>query len=372
MKVLHPLRAVLAFVVVIALAPQASLRAQEPTTEKKPADNPFTIEAEHPRLGVIDQGSTGTCWSFATSSFLETEVERLHKKKVDLSEIYFARMAILEKARRLVALQGHAQFGEGGLAHDLPYLIRQHGAVPQSVYSGLRNGDTRHNHAEMFKFLDVILKELSKEDAKPSAHWEDAIMGIVDAYIGTPPASFEYEGKQYTPRTFADEFLKLPVDDYIEVMSYGATPFHQPAELLVPDNWLRFQGYVNLPIDEMMEAIDSAVRGGYTVALDADVSEPGFRMDRGIAKLPKELEKEGAVTQEIRDAMFKKRETTDDHLMHVVGVAKHKDGGTYYLTKNSWGPKTGPFEGYVYISANYLRAKALSVMVHKDALKRKS
>jgi bleomycin hydrolase len=365
-----PARYPVALVISLLIA-ATPLAAQDPTSRRnQPTENPFTTEVELPRLGVISQGVTGTCWSFATTSFLESEHQRLHKKTIDLSEMYFARMAYLEKARRYVMLQGKTQLSEGGLSHDLPVLIRLHGAVPESAYSGLCNGSTRHDHKELFELVKAALQVLAKEDWKPSKHWETAILGIVDAYVGTPPKSVSIEGKTLSPKEYADDVLKLPIDDYVEVMSSGATPFHQAAELLVPDNWLRYQGYWNVPIDEFMESLDHALRTGYSVAVDCDVSEPGFK--NGIAKLSSKLETPGAVTQEIRDSMFRGRETTDDHLMHIVGIAKDKDGGTFYLTKNSWGESASPFGGNCYLSAAYVRAKALAFMVHKDGMPKKN
>lgn len=358
---------VLAIVVALAAAP---LVAQDRAAEKKTAgENPFTIEVELPRLGVISQGSTGTCWSFATTSFLESEHQRIFGQQIDLSEMYFARMAYLEKARRYVMLQGKAQLSEGGLSHDLPALIRLHGALPESAYTGLCDGATKHDHKELFELVKASLDVLAKDKWKPSKHWEAAILGIVDAYVGTPPKSVVVDGKTLTPKEYAAGVLKLPLDGYVEVMSSGATPFHQPAELLVPDNWLRYQGYWNVPIDEFMEILDHALRSGYTAAVDSDVSEPGFRA--GVGRLPANLEKPGAVTQEVRDSMFQSRDTTDDHLMHIVGIAKDKDGGTFYLTKNSWGDRAGPFGGNCYLSAAYVRAKALAFMIHKDGMPRK-
>jgi bleomycin hydrolase len=346
------------------------LAAQEPAPRpNQPRENPFTTEVDLPRLGVISQGGTGTCWSFATTSFLESEHQRIHKKEIDLSEMYFARMAYLEKARRYVMLQGKTQLSEGGLSHDLPALIRLHGAVPEIAYTGLCGESTKHDHKELFELVKAALQVLAKEDWKPSKHWEAAILGIVDAYVGTPPKSVVIDGKTLTPKEYADDVLQLPLHHYVEVMSNGMTPFHQTAELLVPDNWLRYQGYLNVPIDEFMEILDHALRSGYSVAVDADVSEPGFR--DGVAKLSSKLEKPGTVTQEIRDSMFRGRETTDDHLMHIVGIAKDKDGGTFYLTKNSWGESAGPFGGNCYLSAAYVRAKALAFMVHKDGMPKK-
>ena len=256
----------------IAATPVA---AQDPASRPdQPSEHPFTTEVELSRLGVIDQGATGTCWSFATTSFLESEHERIHKRKIDLSEMYFARMAYLEKARRYVMLQGKTQLSEGGLSHDLPALIRLHGAVPESAYSGLCDGSTKHDHKELFELIKASLEVLAKEDWKPSKRWEAAILGIVDAYVGTPPKSVVIEGKTLTPKEYADDVLKLPIDHYVEVMSSGATPFHQAAELLVPDNWLRYQGYWNVPIDEFMEILDHALRSGYRRPSTATSASP--------------------------------------------------------------------------------------------------
>jgi bleomycin hydrolase len=362
-------RCPIALVIALLLAATPLAAQDRASRRSQPIENPFTTEVELPRPAVTDQGVTGTCWSFATTSFLESEHQRIHKKEIDLSEMYFARMAYLEKARRYVMLQGKTQLSEGGLSHDLPVLIRLHGAVPESAYSGLCDGSTKHNHKELFELVKASLQVLAKEDWKPSKHWEAAILGIVDAYVGTPPKSVVIEGKTLTPKEYADDVLKLPIDDYVEIMSSGTTPFHKAAELLVPDNWLRYEGYWNVPIDEFMEILDHALRSGYSVAVDCDVSEPGFR--DGIAKLSPKLEKPGALTQEIRDSMFRGRDTTDDHLMHIVGIAKDKDGGTFYLTKNSWGDSAGPFGGNCYLSAAYVRAKALAFMIHKDGMPKK-
>lgn len=334
---------------------------------------PFTIVKELPRRPSVDQGSTGTCWCFATTSFLETEVERQTGKAVDLSEMFIVREAILEKARRYVALQGKTQFGEGGLSHDVSFLAARHGLVPAEAYPGRPAGQPRHDHEELFRILTTMLKELAAEGKPaPSARWEAAVAGVVDAYLGTPPREVEAEGRTLTPQEYSRDVLRLRFDDYVEVMSYGYAPYHATAELLVPDNWLHFGGYRNVPLDEFMAGIDGALERGFSVAVDIDVSEPGFQSRRGTAKLvPDALEEPGAITAAVRDGLFSDRSTTDDHLMHIVGLAKDAEGRRVYLTKDSGGPGRGPYEGHTFISANYLRAKALGYMVHKDALEPK-
>jgi bleomycin hydrolase len=268
-------------------------------------------------------------------------------------------------------LGGHTQFSEGGLSHDVTWLAERHGLVPAEAYPG-RPADARlHDHEELFRLLGALVKELTGESKPtPSPRAEAAIAAVVDAYLGTPPRKVVVDGREMTPETYAKDVLKLRLDDYVELMSYSYAPFHANAELLVPDNWLHYGGYRNVPIDEFMSVLDRALERGYSVALDIDVSEPGFQPRRGVAHLSDALEQTGAVTQEVRDRMFADRSTTDDHLMHVVGLAVDEEGRLHYFTKDSGGPTRGPYEGYTFLSQNYVRAKALGLMVHKDVLSR--
>jgi bleomycin hydrolase len=329
----------------------------------------FTVECEVPRLDVVSQDQTGTCWSYATTSFLESEMERIHKKKIDLSEMYQVYNAYLEKCRRYVRLQGKAQFSEGGLSHDVIAMVKLAGIVPADAFTGLCDGDRIHSHGEMAGVIETLLKHFTADPKKNQRgpKFEKLIRGILDVYIGTPPATITVDGKSITPKQYADDVLKVPYDDYVEIMSFGYTPFWENGELLVPDNWMRYAGYKNLPVDAMMDCLDHALKSGYSVAADMDVSERGFQMGNGTAKLPEKLEKAGAVTQESRDKAFDTGETQDDHLMHIVGIAKDPTGAVYYMTKNSWG-KTGAMDGYIYMSRNFVAMKMLGMMVHKDGL----
>lgn len=346
----------------LCASPALAQKAATPKTFGK-----YKVISATPALEVLSQGRTGTCWSYATVSFLETEVQRITGKKVDLSEMYVVRHAALEKARRYVMLQGKTQFSEGGLSHDLPYIIKRYGIVPQSSYTGLLGDAKRHDHSELFKLLEATIAPLAKSDAKPSSRWLKGVAGLIDGYLGRPPETVEVDGRTVSPKEYATEVLKLPVDDYVEVMSYGREPFYERHELLVPDNWLHYGGYLNLPIDEFMANMDHALSKGFSVAIDIDVSETGFRNRKGVASLGRK-ESEPPVTQEQRDAMFEDRRTTDDHLMHITGIVEDEDGKRYYLTKNSWGKRAG-IEGYWVMTEKYVRAKALGFMVHKDALR---
>lgn len=341
----------------------APAQETQPAAPKKREPMKFTVEVEVPRLGVINQGQTGTCWCFGTTSFLESEITRLTKKEVDLSEMYTVVGGYVEKAKRNVAAGGKNTFGEGGLSHDVIELARIYGVCPESAYTGLPEGAKMHNHAEMSRVLEGMCKSMEKTK-KTNPRFEKAVRAVVESYLGATPAKISVDGREMTPKEYADNYLKIPYDDYVEVMSFGYAPFWTDAELTVPDNWMHNAKYKNVPFDAMLDGLDYALRHGFSVAVDMDVSEKAFGV---VARLSDDLEKPGAITQELRDKAFEAKETTDDHLMHVVGIAKNEKGEEYYITKNSWG-KNGPYQGYFYMSKNYVAYKMLAFMVHKDGL----
>ena len=331
----------------------------------------FKIIAEAPALGALSQGRTGTCWSFATVSYFEAEVRRATGKMVDLSEMWPVREAWIEKTKRYIEAKGKNTFGQGGLSHDITHIIEHDGLLPASAYTGLLPGHKRHDHGEMARVLKGVADALAKSRRRPSKAWKNAVTGVTDAYMGKPPSHIVVDGKTLTPLQYSRDVLGLKADNYIEVMSTGSSKFNKPAKLDVPDNWMHDGNYLNLPIDEFIRGMRNAVMQGYTIAVDTDVSEPGFNPRKGTASLPAAQEKKGAITQAVRDEMFKTKKTTDDHLMHIVGLAKGPKGGYWYYTKNSWG-RSGPFDGYLFISEPYLRAKALAYMVNKKALTSKA
>lgn len=348
----------------LALALLLSLPLSAQEAKRKMGE--FTITHEVPVLGVESQGRTGTCWSFATVSFFESEAARKAGKPVDLSEMWPVRQVWLEKTREYIARRGKNTFGQGGLSHDLSLVIERYGLLPASAYPGMRPGARRHDHSELERVLKAAASAYAKS-RRPSKSWEEAILGITDAYLGEPPAKVKHEGRELTPLEYTKEVLGIESGQYVEVMSLGKTPFGKPAKLEVPDNWMHYDRYRNVDIDTFMKGMIHALENGYSIALDCDVSEPGFDARRGIATLPAELEKPGAITQEVRDRMFDKKETTDDHLMHVTGLARDAEGRLWFLTKNSWG-KVGKYEGFLFLSENYVRAKALAFMVNRNGL----
>ena len=333
----------------------------------------FSMEKEVGCTTVKSQDRTGTCWSFATCSFMESELIRTGKPNYDLSEMFVVKNIYKDKAQNYVLRQGKANFSQGSLSHDFIKTVARHGIVPESVYSGKEKPEMIHNHSEMVAglkgFLDAMLKQ-----KKLSPKWKTAFNVILDTYIGAYPETFMFEGKEYTPKSFAKS-LGLNPKDYVTLTSYTHHPFYEKFVLEIPDNYSN-ESYYNVPLDEMKAIVDYAINEGFSVAWDGDVSEKGFSAKEGIAVLPVDNNREdlfeapGAeikVTQDSRQASFESYSTTDDHLMHFTGVAKDKSGNRYYRVKNSWG-EIGPFEGYIYMSEAYFKDKTVGIMVHKDAI----
>ena len=330
---------------------------------------------------VKGQDRTGTCWCFATTSFLETELIRMGKGEFDLSEMFFIRNAYKTKALSYVRFHGKTNFGQGGQAHDVVNEIAENGIVPESVYSGKVYGQEKHNHSEQNAVLKGMLDGVIKS-RKPTPVWENAYNSVLDAYLGEVPASFTFEGKTYTPESFA-KYLGINPDDYIELTSYIHNPYYESFVLEMPDNW-SYDGYYNLPVDDLIDVMKKAITEGYSVAWDGDMSDKGFSFKNGVAIVPEEdwenmsdevkdsvfvkPGKEKQITQEMRQEAFANYTVTDDHLMHLTGMAKDKNGTYYFLTKNSWGPESNDFGGYLYMSESFVRLHTMAFMIHKDAL----
>jgi bleomycin hydrolase len=328
---------------------------------------------------VISQGRTGTCWSFSSTSFLESEIIRLTGKQIDLSEMYTVRNTYPAKAENYVMRQGKAQFSEGGLAHDVINSVEKYGLVPQEAYSGLFGAEENHNHAELVAVLEAMVKTyVDNPGRKLSKNWDEAIDAVLNVYLGKKPETFTYDGKQYTPMSFL-EMTKIEPKDYVTLTSFTHQPFYSSFILNIPDNW-SYGSMYNLPLDEMMATIDNALENGYTVELDCDVSERTFSSKDGVAVIPKDTENnikalqgiypEMKISQEFRQDEFENFTTTDDHLMHITGILKDQNGTKYYKVKNSWGTdeSRNANGGYVYFSEAYMRLKTISVMIHKDAV----
>lgn len=329
---------------------------------------------------VTSQGITGTCWSFSTSSFLESEIMRTTGKKIDLSEMYNVRNTYPKKAWNYVMRRGKAQFSQGGLSHDVINSVAQYGMVPQKVYSGLKEGQEKYNHIEMVSVLEAMLKVYVENPARTlSGDWKAAVESVLDVYLGPKVDEFTYQGKTYTPKSFL-EMTKIQPEDYVSVTSFLHQPFYTSFVLNIPDNFSNGSFY-NIKLDEFIGVIDHALENGYTLALDCDVSEPSFSQKHGVAVIPEnefevkaildEIKQEKLISPEYRQEEFENFHTTDDHLMHIIGKVKDQKGNIYYKVKNSWGTdktRVGDSGGYIYISVPYMKLKAISVMLHKDGL----
>lgn len=364
------------------------------TKEKEKDGYHFTDLKRLPTTNVKSQDRAGTCWSWSTISFLESEMMRLGKDSVSLSPLFVVWNTYNGKADKYVRMHGKVNFGQGGASADVTWAIKNYGIVPLSVYSGLNYGEDVHVHGELDDvlkgYVDAIVKNSNK---KLSTAWKRGYDAVLDAYLGAKPEKFTWKGKEYTPQTFTKEVTGLNMDDYISLTSFTHHPFYEQFALEVPDNWIGEMSY-NIPLDEMMDVLDKAIDKGYSFAWGSDVSEKGFAR-KGLAVVPEvdtkemsdaEIEKwvkmpqkdkdaellkrpgkEKEITQELRQQEFDNYLTTDDHGMHIIGKAVDQLGHKYFIVKNSWG-KYGDYEGYLYASYPFVAYKTTSVMIHKDAL----
>ena len=356
----------------------------------------FTEVVTVPATPVKNQAATGTCWCFATTSFMESELLRMGKGTYDLSEMFIVRQKYMNQLQDNYLRRGDGNIGQGSLSHTFMNAYRQVGIVPEEVYTGINYDSEKHNHSEMVRYMHAIA-DVAVKAKQRSSEYDKLIANLFDTYLGKLPEKFTYKGKEYTPKSFA-ESLGLNMDDYIELTSFTHHPYYVKFDVEVPDNWEHSLMY-NLPLDEMMQTVDYALNNGYTVCWDGDVSEKGFSFTNGVAINPEvkkvedlsntdraRFEKLGEkerleevfkferpypeinVTPEVRQAGFESFVTTDDHLMHLTGIAKDQNGTKYYITKNSWGTDRNKFGGYLNMSQSFVRAKTIYVMVHKDAI----
>lgn len=332
---------------------------------------------------VKNQGSSGTCWSYSGNSFIESEMIRMGKKPVELSQIYTARNAYVEKGRMYVRMHGAVTLGDGGAFHDVMNMYKKYGAVPQSVYTGLNYGTDKNKFAEMGGIIEAVLAATVKNpNGELTPNWEKAYTAVIDSYLGQTPKSFDYNGKKYTPETFAKEVVGINADDYVEISSLQEYPYYSKFTLLVPDNWAFDQVY-NVKINELTDIVDHALKSGYTVAWAGDVSEKSFSWKNGIAFVPEKKfddmsaeekadlfngpKNELVVTEELRQRAFDNYTTTDDHGMHIVGLSKDQNGKEYYIVKNSWGT-TNDYKGYLCMTKEFVKFKTTAIMVHKNGV----
>lgn len=372
------------FTALLAALFALTLNAQKPELQK-PEPYEFRPVKMLPATAVKDQQKTGTCWSFAASSLLESELMRMGKGEHNLSEMYTVRCIYRQKCENYVRRLGAAQFGQGGLIHDKLNAIQKYGLMPESAYPGRKNPSQPFDHTAIETTLKTLCDTFIAQ-AKRNELADDWMMQIektLDKEFGPVPTTFVYQGVQYTPTSFRD-FLGIKPDHYVHLTSFTHHPFWTYFVLEIPDNFSNGQ-YYNLPLNDLMRCLNHALQNGYTVAWDADVSNPGFSAKEGLAIVPdidwksrtpeqaaavfKYWEPEKVVTQEMRQRAFDRLETQDDHLMHITGMLNETQGGLFYAVKNSWG-EISERKGYLYASNAYLRMNTISLTVHVNALPR--
>ena len=339
------------------------------------------IDIEH--TPVKNQLSSGTCWSYAANSFMESEMMRKGKLPYELSEMYMLRMVLSDKADAYVRMHGNIAWNDGGECHDVLNMFSDYGALPQTIYPGLENGGNHRKLSEMMSILKGILDAvINNPDGIHSADWKKAFDATLDLYLGKVPVKFSFDGFSYTPLSFGQKCVGIHPEDYIEISSFMKDPLYKKIKLLLPDNW-SFNRVYNVKMEDLTSIIDYALTKGYSVAWSADVSESYFGWDKGIAYVPEkevddmtETEKkemfegpkpEKYVSPSLRQKAFDNYETTDDHSMHIVGLAEDKNHKKYYKVKNSWDTQNG-YYGYIYVTKTYVQYKTTSILLHKSAL----
>lgn len=370
--------------------------AQDDKQEKKDEGFIFTDEISLKTTPVKDQNRAGTCWSYSALGFFESELLRMGKGEYDLAELFIVNHTYQSKADRYVRFHGCLEFAGGGSFKDVVDVLRNEGIVPEEVYQGLEYGEDNHVHGELDAvtraYVDAVIKNRNR---RLSTAWKRGFEGILSAYLGELPENFTYKGVSYTPKSFFKS-LGLNMDDYVFFTSFTHHPFYQPCILEIPDNW-QHASDLNVPLDDLMAIIDNSLKNGYTVGWGSDVSEKGFRYNKGIAVIPvdageeladseklkwssmtkeerakllKDIDRpvpEQTITQEMRQKAFDNWETTDDHGMVITGIAKDQNGTKYYKVKNSWTAE-GVYNGFFYASEAFVRYKTMNIMVHKDAV----
>ena len=383
------------FIALLTVLFASGLQAQEENPNKKPV---FTTIKELPITSVKNQNRSGTCWAYSTLSFFESEILKKTGKTYDLAEMFVCNKDYMERADVTVRMHGDCDFSQGGSAGDVLLIIKNHGIIPEEAMAkpGTMIGDTLANFNEFFSVMTPYVKAIATSKSKTiTPQWKSGLQGILDAYLGKTPETFTYEGVTYTPQSFAQS-LGLDWNDYVSITSYTHHPFYTSFAVEVQDNW-RWDHSYNVPMDEMMRIIDNALENNYTVAWGGDVSDEGFtRQGLGVLYNTKTADglsgsdqakwlnmkpterahlidslgitaPEIVPTQEQRQKDFDSWELTDDHGMHIYGLAKDQNGREYYMVKNSWG-EAGEYKGIWYMTKAFIAARTMEFLINKNAI----
>ena len=321
----------------------------------------------------VSQGNTSTCWSFSTTSFLESEAYRINKVQVKLSEMYTVYWEFVEKAKEYVNTRGKSAFDEGSEANAVLRMWSKYGIVPEEAYTGLTEGRKYHNHDDMLREMKQYLESLKETSSWDAEVAVSTVKSIMNHYMGVPPAEVVVNGKKMTPLQYLNEVVKINPSDYADILSYTQQPFYKQVEYEVPDNWWHSSVYYNVPLDVYMATLKKALREGYTVSIGGDVSEPGFDRYTQCAVVPDFDIPSAYINDDARQFRFDNRTTTDDHGLHIVGYLE-KDGKDWYLVKDSGSGSRNNDEnakefGYYFFSEDYVKLKMMAFLVHKDAIR---
>lgn len=317
----------------------------------------------------ISQGNTGTCWSFSTTSYFESEIYRLTKKKVKLSEMHTAYWEYVEKAKYFVETRGTSLFAQGSEANAVTRIWKKYGVVPEADYTGLQEGQVYHNHAKMFNEMNSYLESVKKENSWNEKTVTETIKSIMNHYIGTPPAIVTVKGRTYTPKEYLKDYLKLNLNDYVDVLSYMQKPYYKQVEYEVPDNWWHSKDYYNIPLDDFISVLRNAMRNGYTIGLGGDVSEPGKSAELDVFMVPDFDIPSEYIDENARQFRFSNKTTTDDHGIHLVGYLDRPDQSWYLIKDSGSGSRNGKNKGFYFFTEDYIKLKIMDYIIHKDAFK---
>ncbi len=321
----------------------------------------------------ISQGNTGSCWDFSSTSFYESEIFRLTKQEVKLSEMFTVYWEYVEKARGFIKARGNSVFAQGSEGNAVTRIYKQYGIVPSTAYTGKAHGEKFHNHTLLYTEMNSYLQSVKRDNNWNEAEALSTIKAILNNYLGEPPAEITIDGKKYTPRQYLSDVLKLKMDDYVDLLSYMQEPFWKKVEYEVEDNWWHDKNYFNVPVEDFMKTIKYAIRNGFTIALGGDISEPGFSRDKQVGMIPTYDIPSSYIDDNARQFRFSNNTTTDDHGVHLVGYLE-KDGKDWYLIKDSGsGSRNNDANakefGYYFLNEDYIKLKIMDIAVHKDAAK---
>lgn len=323
-----------------------------PAGNKKESPNPrpaLTPEVMLKTTPVKNQGMSDLCWAYAMLATIETE-HLMQGDSVNLSADYVARMFLEQQARQRFISRGQSPISLRGTAPMLLHLIHTYGLTPYDSYHAT---DPLPNYRVIARRL-----EQAADHASSLQSLQRRLSDIMDQAVGFMPSQHVYMlGAVYTPLEFAHSVCQS--DEYIHLTSFTHHPFGQSFTLELPDNRMN-DTYLNLPIDTLIDRIESALRQGHAVCWEGDISDKGFSFKDGFARMDPTIK----ATQALRQRLFETHRTTDDHCMALVGIVRDAQGRKYYAAKNSWGVDNA-FDGFVYMDENYLRLNTIAVTLKR-------